>query len=105
MYYLFSFFSPALGQGWRLGFLGLLHMEVFNQRLDQEFDAQAVLTAPGVTYKAVIIGSKNIVKYQGDTVTFSNPSHFPDLSIVKELYEPIVLGTIITPGLLYILNY
>ncbi|OXU21105.1 hypothetical protein TSAR_012226 [Trichomalopsis sarcophagae] len=89
--------SPALGQGWRLGFLGLLHMEVFNQRLEQEYDAQAVLTAPGVTYKATIFGSKNIVKYQGETVVFSNPSHFPDLSIVKELYEPIVLGTIITP--------
>lgn len=44
-------FSPALGQGWRLGFLGLLHLEVFNQRLDQEYDAQAIMTAPSVTYK------------------------------------------------------
>jgi len=44
-------FSPALGQGWRLGFLGLLHMEVFNQRLEQEYDAQAIITAPSVTFK------------------------------------------------------
>jgi translation elongation factor EF-4 len=44
-------FSPALGQGWRLGFLGLLHMEVFSQRLEQEYDAQAIITAPSVTYK------------------------------------------------------
>jgi translation elongation factor EF-4 len=44
-------FSLALGQGWRLGFLGLLHMEVFNQRLEQEYDAQAIITAPSVTYK------------------------------------------------------
>ena len=44
-------FSPALGQGWRVGFLGLLHMEVFNQRLEQEYGALAIVTAPSVTYK------------------------------------------------------
>lgn len=47
-------FSPALGSGWRLGFLGLLHLEVFNQRLDQEYDAQTIMTAPSVTYKGVL---------------------------------------------------
>ncbi|KAL7303008.1 hypothetical protein TKK_0004231 [Trichogramma kaykai] len=89
--------SIALGQGWRLGFLGLLHMEVFSQRLDQEYDAQAVLTVPGVTYKAKIFGSKNIAKYRGDEVIFSNPSDFPNPVITQEIFEPMVLGTIITP--------
>ncbi|XP_063223490.1 LOW QUALITY PROTEIN: translation factor GUF1 homolog, mitochondrial [Bacillus rossius redtenbacheri] len=89
--------SPALGQGWRLGFLGLLHLEVFTQRLDQEFDAQAIVTAPSVPYKATIFGAKNIKKYGGSEIVISNPAHFPDLSIVSEFLEPMVLGTIITP--------
>lgn len=45
------FISPALGQGWRLGFLGLLHMDVFNERLEQEHDVAAIMTAPNVLYK------------------------------------------------------
>lgn len=54
-------FSPALGQGWRVGFLGLLHMEVFNQRLEQEYGALAIVTAPSVTYKGNTYGYiKNI---------------------------------------------
>lgn len=89
--------SPALGQGWRLGFLGLLHLEVFSQRLEQEYGTQVVLTAPSVTYKAKIIGEKNIKHYGGEEVVFSNPSHFPPTSIIAELQEPMVLGTIITP--------
>ncbi|XP_049957335.1 translation factor GUF1 homolog, mitochondrial isoform X4 [Schistocerca serialis cubense] len=88
---------PALGQGWRLGFLGLLHLEVFSQRLEQEYGAQAVLTAPSVTYKAKIIGEKNIKHYGGEEILFSNPSHFPPTSIIAELQEPTVMGTIITP--------
>lgn len=92
--------SPALGQGWRLGFLGLLHMEVFSQRLDQEHDAQAILTAPGVTYKAKITGKKNITKYKTDEIYFSNPSHFPDAQIIEEWFEPMVIGTIISPSIL-----
>lgn len=46
--------SPALGQGWRLGFLGLLHLDVFSQRLEQEYGALAVLSAPSVTFKGVL---------------------------------------------------
>lgn len=46
--------SPALGHGWRLGFLGLLHLDVFSQRLEQEYGALAVLSAPSVTFKGVI---------------------------------------------------
>ncbi|XP_011500697.1 PREDICTED: translation factor GUF1 homolog, mitochondrial [Ceratosolen solmsi marchali] len=90
--------SPALGQGWRLGFLGLLHMEVFSQRLEQEFDTPSIFTTPGVVYKAKIFGKKNITHYKSDEVYFCNPSHIPNISIVKEMYEPTVLGTIITPG-------
>ncbi|XP_011173386.1 translation factor GUF1 homolog, mitochondrial [Solenopsis invicta] len=89
--------SVALGRGWRIGFLGLLHMEVFIQRLEQEYGAQPIVTAPAVTYKATIFGSKNITKYQGDTVIFNNPMHFPDPQIVSEFYEPMILATIITP--------
>jgi translation elongation factor EF-4 len=88
-----------LGQGWRLGFLGLLHMEVFSQRLEQEFDTASIFTVPGVVYKAKIFGKKNIAHYKSDEIYFSNPSHIPNLSIVKEMYEPMILGTIITPGL------
>ena len=46
-------FSAALGQGWRLGFLGLLHMDVFCQRLEQEYDANVVITTPSVPYKGL----------------------------------------------------
>lgn len=87
-----------MGQGWRLGFLGILHMEVFTQRLDQEYDVGTVITAPSVTYKAKIFGKDNIKKYKGEEMYFSNPSHFPDPQITKEIYEPIVLATIIFPS-------
>ncbi|KAF4522629.1 hypothetical protein B566_EDAN003611 [Ephemera danica] len=89
--------SPALGQGWRLGFLGLLHLEVFAQRLEQEHGALAVLSAPSVTYKATIKGEKNIRKYGGEEFTFNNPTYFPESNIVSEYFEPTVIGTIITP--------
>nr|CAD7456742.1 unnamed protein product [Timema tahoe] len=68
--------SPALGQGWRLGFLGLLHLEVFNQRLEQEYGAEPI--------------QKSLVKKTSKT-------HFPEPNIVSEYLEPMVLGTIITP--------
>lgn len=79
-------------------------MEVFTQRLDQEYDAQAVLTAPGVTYKAKIIGAKNIERYGGEIIYFSNPSEFPKTQIISEMHEPMVMGTIITPGLFHTLS-
>ncbi|CAH1403214.1 unnamed protein product [Nezara viridula] len=89
--------SPALGQGWRLGFLGLLHLEVFSQRLEQEYGAHAILTTPNVTYKVVIKGSKNISALGGSELHISNPATFPDPNIITEMYEPIVKATIITP--------
>lgn len=89
--------SPALGQGWRLGFLGLLHMEVFNQRLEQEHNAHAIITAPSVTYKLKIKGKKNQELMGGETIYISNPAHWPHPQIIEEMSEPIVLATIITP--------
>ncbi|XP_043679445.1 translation factor GUF1 homolog, mitochondrial isoform X2 [Vespula pensylvanica] len=89
--------SAALGRGWRAGFLGLLHMEVFIQRLEQEYGTEPIVTAPGVTYKAKIKGQKNIIRYKGDIVVFNNPIDYPDKQITVEYYEPMILGTIITP--------
>ncbi|KAK5643756.1 hypothetical protein RI129_007601 [Pyrocoelia pectoralis] len=88
--------SPALGQGWRLGFLGLLHLEVFTQRLQQEYDAETILTAPSVTYKIKLKETKQTSKTSTE-IFITNPVHFPDPLTVEEYYEPMVLGTIITP--------
>lgn len=90
--------SPALGQGWRLGFLGLLHMEVFCQRLEQEFSAEPIITAPSVTYKLKLCNQKLIKQNGSDTLYISNAALFPEKSAVEEYYEPFVLGTIITPS-------
>ncbi|XP_026555574.1 translation factor GUF1, mitochondrial isoform X2 [Pseudonaja textilis] len=89
--------SLALGAGWRLGFLGLLHMEVFNQRLEQEHNTSVILTAPTVPYKAILSSPKLIKEYRKEEITIVNPAEFPDHSMVKEYLEPIVLGTIVTP--------
>jgi len=90
--------SPALGQGWRLGFLGLLHMDVFRQRLEQEYAADVVVTSPNVSYKVKIIGEKNIKQYGGEVLTITNPLHLPDPTIISEYQEPMVVSTIITPA-------
>ncbi|XP_074180730.1 translation factor GUF1, mitochondrial isoform X2 [Rhinolophus sinicus] len=90
--------SLALGAGWRLGFLGLLHMEVFNQRLEQEYNASVILTTPTVPYKAVLSSAKLIKEYREKEITIINPAQFPDKSKVTEYLEPVVLGTIITPN-------
>nr|XP_034968678.1 translation factor GUF1, mitochondrial isoform X3 [Zootoca vivipara]XP_034968679.1 translation factor GUF1, mitochondrial isoform X3 [Zootoca vivipara] len=89
--------SLALGAGWRLGFLGLLHMEVFNQRLEQEYNASVILTAPTVPYKAVLSSAKLIKEHEKEVITIINPDKFPDKSVVAEYLEPTVLGTIIAP--------
>nr|DBA29213.1 TPA: hypothetical protein GDO54_009461 [Pyxicephalus adspersus] len=89
--------SVALGAGWRLGFLGLLHMEVFNQRLEQEYNASVIMTSPTVPYKAVLSSQKLIKEYGAEVITIVNPSEFPDKTVVSEYREPIILGTIISP--------
>lgn len=90
--------SPALGQGWRLGFLGLLHMEVFCQRLEQEHAAEPTITAPSVTYKIKLKNPKLISSYGSDTMYLSNPSMFPDPKDVEEYFEPCVVGELAGEG-------
>ncbi|KAL0974289.1 hypothetical protein UPYG_G00218340 [Umbra pygmaea] len=89
--------SMALGAGWRLGFLGLLHMEVFNQRLEQEYNASVIVTAPTVPYKAILSSPRLIKEHGREEITIVNPAQFPDRTLVREYLEPMVTGTIITP--------
>ncbi|KAG8835361.1 Translation factor guf1 mitochondrial [Serendipita sp. 399] len=83
--------STALGQGCRLGFLGTLHMDVFRQRLEDEYDANVLITAPTVPYK--------VVYRDGTEYMIRNPTEFPDHGDpkVREIQEPYVKGTIIVP--------
>ncbi|NDD54893.1 elongation factor 4, partial [bacterium] len=81
--------SVALGLGFRCGFLGLLHMDVFKQRLEQEYDVAIIVTSPTVPYKVRLTS--------GDEIIIENPSKFPDPSTIDTVYEPLVLSTIITP--------
>lgn len=81
--------SAVLGQGWRLGFLGLLHMDVFQQRLEEEFDMSVILTSPSVPYK--------VIKRDGSEETLLNPAQFPEVNKVNQFLEPVVLGTVVLP--------
>lgn len=82
--------SPALGLGFRCGFLGLLHMDVFKQRLEQEYNVTVIATAPSVLFKVKMAHS-------GELVDVETPSDFPDPSQIAEIYEPIITATIIVP--------
>ncbi|THH10836.1 hypothetical protein EW145_g1052 [Phellinidium pouzarii] len=88
--------SAALGQGMRLGFLGTLHLDVFRQRLEDEYEARVIITAPTVPYK----GKKTVI-YRDRTEFISNPTDFPDLADatfkVVEVQEPVVNASIIVP--------
>ncbi len=81
--------SPALGLGYRCGFLGLLHMDVFKQRLEQEYDVDVITTAPSVRYKITLTN--------GTEIDIENPADFPDRSAIAEIYEPIINATLIVP--------
>ncbi len=81
--------SGALGYGFRAGFLGLLHMEVIEERLEREFDLDLVTTAPSVSYK--------VKKLNGETIDVDNPSHLPNPAEIDEILEPIVSASIYTP--------
>ncbi|XP_070187923.1 translation factor Guf1, mitochondrial-like isoform X2 [Littorina saxatilis] len=89
--------SPALGQGFRMGFLGLLHLDVFCQRLEQEFNTSFIVTSPNVPFKVKVKGAKNIKEHGGSEVTILNPCHMPNPSVIEEYQEPMVKGTIICP--------
>ena len=81
--------SIALGFGFRCGFLGLLHMEIIEERLEREFNLDLVTTAPSVIYE--------ITKTNGEIVKIDNPSNFPSPDQIAEAREPIVAANIITP--------
>ena len=81
--------SAALGLGFRCGFLGLLHMEIIQERLGREFDLDLITTAPSVAYK--------IHMTNGDIITLHNPADMPDLSQVSFIEEPMVKATIMVP--------
>ena len=81
--------SIALGFGFRCGFLGLLHMEIIEERLEREFNLDLITTAPSVIYK--------IKKKGGETVRIDNPSNYPTADEIEVAYEPIVKASIITP--------
>ncbi|WP_448536135.1 translation elongation factor 4 [Pseudothermotoga sp.] len=81
--------SPALGFGFRCGFLGLLHMDVVRERLEREFEMSVIMTAPNVEYKVLL---KN-----GQTVVINDPAKFPEEDQIEKMYEPYVKLSIITP--------
>lgn len=85
--------SKALGFGFRAGFLGMLHMEIVQERLDREFDIDIITTVPNVEYE-VHMTEKNEQK----KVTVDNPSEMPDPSKVDAVYEPYIKASIITPS-------
>ena len=81
--------SPALGFGFRCGFLGLLHMDVVKERLEREFEMSVILTAPNVEYKVVLKNDEELF--------INDPAKFPSESEIMEVYEPYVKLSIITP--------
>lgn len=81
--------STALGAGFRCGFLGLLHMEIVQERLEREYDMDLITTAPTVVYELLM---KN-----GETIYIDNPSQLPDQTYIDELREPIAEVNILTP--------
>ena len=81
--------SVALGYGFRCGFLGLLHMEIIQQRLEREFDLDLVTTAPSVVYK--------VIKTDGETVMIDNPTNLPPVQEIDWMEEPMVDAQVITP--------
>lgn len=82
--------SAALGFGFRVGFLGLLHMEVVKERLEREFGLDLIATAPTVTYQ--------IYKTNGEMIEIQNPSELPPINEIQSIKEPYVKATIITPS-------
>ncbi len=82
--------SVALGFGFRCGFLGMLHMEIIQERLEREFDLELVTTLPSVIYK--------VVKTDGSVVMVDNPHNYPEVPTIAEAYEPYVKVSIITPN-------
>lgn len=81
--------SEALGFGFRCGFLGMLHMEIIQERLEREYNLDLISTAPTVVYK--------VVTTKGETVMIDNPSQLPPTQQIKQMFEPIVRANILVP--------
>ncbi len=81
--------SVALGFGFRCGFLGLLHMEIMQERIEREFGLEIITTAPSVSYK--------VIKTDGEEIFVDNPSHLPPVSEIEHMEEPIVKADIYSP--------
>ncbi|MFC4112925.1 translation elongation factor 4 [Nonomuraea zeae] len=82
--------SAALGFGFRVGFLGLLHMEIVRERLEREFGLSLISTAPNVVYR--------VVMEDGSEVTVTNPSEFPSGGKISQVFEPVTKSTILAPS-------
>ncbi|MBS2961962.1 translation elongation factor 4 [Actinocrinis puniceicyclus] len=82
--------SAALGFGFRVGFLGLLHLEIIRERLEREFNLDLIATAPNVVYR--------VVMENGQEYTVTNPSEFPSDGKIAEVYEPMVRATVLSPS-------
>lgn len=82
--------SAALGFGFRVGFLGLLHMDVIKERLEREFNLDLIVTAPSVTYQITLTN--------GEKIDVTNPNEMPESGKIAEIFEPYVKSTIITPS-------
>jgi len=80
--------SAALGFGFRCGFLGLLHLEIVQERLEREFDIDLITTAPGVRYR--------VTKLNGEQIEVDNPTKFPNPAEIRQIEEPIIEATVIT---------
>ncbi|HUA17111.1 MAG TPA: translation elongation factor 4 [Bryobacteraceae bacterium] len=80
--------SVALGFGFRCGFLGLLHLEIVQERLEREFEIDLITTAPGVRYK--------VTKLAGEVIEVDNPTKFPNPAEIQQIEEPIIDATVIT---------
>ena len=81
--------SDALGLGFRCGFLGMLHMEIIQERLEREYDMDLITTAPTVVYEVLL---KN-----GETIQVDNPSKLPELNLIEEIREPIITANMLMP--------
>jgi len=82
--------SKALGFGFRAGFLGMLHMEIIQERLDREFNMDIITTVPNVEYRVLLTN--------GTETKVDNPSTMPDRGVIETLFEPYIKASIITPA-------